>query len=192
MIKTETFEQIEVTSADQLRAWLEGNHSQEHSVWLVTHKKHAGSAYVSTSEVLDELLCFGWIDGVRRKLDDHRTMQLIGPRRTLNWAETYKVRVAQLLKAGRMKPAGLASIEQAKLHGAWDAMVDVDALIMPQDLVEALTMRPPAADHFRNFAPSYRRNVLRWIKLAKSPDTRRRRIEQTVSTAAKNVKIPQL
>ena len=83
MIKTENFEQVEVTSPKQPRDWLLAHHAQTESVWLVTYKKSAGDAYVSTGQVLDGLLRFGWIDGVRRKLDDRRTMQLIAPRKTL-------------------------------------------------------------------------------------------------------------
>ena len=70
MTKTENFEQVEVTSASELRDWLLLNHSQKESIWLVTFKKEVPEKYVSVQEVLDQLLCFGWIDGIRRKLDD--------------------------------------------------------------------------------------------------------------------------
>jgi len=77
MLKTENFDQIEVSSTEELRNWLIQNHQQKESVWLVTFKSAVPDKYISTAEVLDELLCFGWIDGIRRKLDDTRTMQLI-------------------------------------------------------------------------------------------------------------------
>ena len=80
MIETERFAKLEVSSALALRSWLEAHHAQPTSVWLVTFKKHTGTAYVSSAEVLDELLCFGWVDGLRRALDADRTMQLISPR----------------------------------------------------------------------------------------------------------------
>jgi uncharacterized protein YdeI (YjbR/CyaY-like superfamily) len=73
--------EVEVASPAELRSWLELNHGQGESVWLITFKKHVTEKYVSTFEVLDELLCFGWIDGVRKKRDDDRTMQLISPRK---------------------------------------------------------------------------------------------------------------
>ncbi|MCU0490446.1 MAG: YdeI/OmpD-associated family protein [Chloroflexaceae bacterium] len=192
MIKTEHFEQVEVTSVAELRAWLEANHRQEASIWLVTYKKHTGAKYVSIAQVLDEVLCFGWIDGIRRKLDDDRTMQLLGPRRTQHWARTYKERVARLEREGRMHPAGLAAIAEAKRLDLWDAMDDVDDLVIPADLSEALQRLPPAAEHFAAFSTSSRRNVLRWIKLAKTPETRARRIEQTATLAARNEKVPQM
>ena len=81
---------VEVESTAALRHWLERNYNYERSVWLVTFKKAAGSRYVSTSEVLDELVAFGWTDGVRQKVDDERTMQLISRHRAELWAKTYK------------------------------------------------------------------------------------------------------
>ncbi|NJM07364.1 hypothetical protein HC891_16035 [Candidatus Gracilibacteria bacterium] len=192
MIDTENFLQVEVTAVHQLRAWLTANHTQQESIWLVTYKKHCADRYVSRSDVLDELLCFGWIDGVRRKLDLDRTMQLVGPRRTHHWAQSYKGRVAHLEHAGRMHPAGRAAIAAAQRTGLWDADADVDALLMPEDLVAALVAHPPAHEQFAQFAISYRRNVLRWITRAKTPATRAKRIAQTALLAAKHEKVPQL
>ena len=192
MIATAKFEKVEVRNTVQLREWLDANHGQEDSVWLVTYRKHVRGRYVSTSEVLDELLCFGWIDGVRRKLDADRTMQLIGPRRTQHWARSYKDRAARLIEEKRMHPAGLAAIETSKGNGLWSFIDDVDALIVPDDLRRALEARPVAADWFDATAPSYRRNVLRWIKLAKTAKTRTKRIIDTVNASAKGEKIPQM
>ena len=77
MIITENFDKVEITSQEELRSWLLKNHAQPESVWLVTHKKSEPDKYVSRWDVLNELICFGWIDGIRRKLDDKKTMQLI-------------------------------------------------------------------------------------------------------------------
>lgn len=191
MTRTENFERVEVTNAGQLRDWLVANHGQEHSIWLVTYKKHVGDKYVSVDDILDELLCFGWIDGIRRKLDGDRTMQLLSPRRTQYWARSYKDRAARLEQEGRMHPAGRSAIALSKRNGLWDLMEDVDSLIVPDDLAQALTAHPPAADHFDGFAGSYKRNVLRWIKLAKTPATRAKRIAQTADLSAKALKVPQ-
>ena len=190
MVKTENFEKLEVTSAQQLRDWLEVHHAQSESVWLVTFKKHSGEKYVSIPEVLDELLCFGWIDGLRRKLDEERTMQLIGPRRVQHWAKSYKDRVVRLQLEGRMRPAGLKAIEESKRNGLWEVMEDVDALETPDDLLEALLANSPAVDHFERFPASSKRFILRWIKLAKTPETRSKRIETTALLAAQNKRIP--
>lgn len=192
MIDTDKFEKLEIISASQLRDWLEAHHSQTESVWLVTYKKHVADKYVSVGEVLDELLCFGWIDGIRRKLDTDRTMQLIGPRRVHHWAETYKQRVARLMTEKKMHPAGLEAIAESKRQGLWDTMADVDALTVPKDLADAFGQRPGTANSFSAMAPSYRRNVLRWIKLAKTPSTRAKRITTVVDATARNEKLPQM
>lgn len=192
MTKTDNFEKVEVASAADLRAWLAANHAQDDSVWVVTYKKHMGDKYVSTDDILDAVLCFGWVDGIRRKLDDDRTMQLIAPRKAQHWAKSYKDRAARLEREGRLHAAGLRVIEESKQNGLWNFMDDVDALIVPDDLSAALAAHPPAAANFESSAPSYRRNVLRWIKLAKTARTRANRIEQTALTAARNEKIPQM
>jgi uncharacterized protein YdeI (YjbR/CyaY-like superfamily) len=192
MIATDRFAKVEVSSAKELHQWLAARHGQPDSVWLVTFKKHVPDRYVSTPDVLDALLCYGWIDGIRRKLDDDRTMQLVSPRRQQIWAQTYKDRAARLIAEGRMTPAGLAAIAASQREGLWDAMADVDALVVPADLQAALHAVPPAADHFEAAAPSYRRNVLRWIKSAKTPATRNKRIKLTSDHAARGSKLPQM
>ncbi|MEM7325254.1 MAG: YdeI/OmpD-associated family protein [Actinomycetota bacterium] len=185
-------ERVEVTSVGELRAWLQANHESDDSIWLVTYKKSAGPGYVARGDVLDELLCFGWIDGARRKLDDQRTMQLVGPRRHDRWAKSYRDRIARLQADGRVSDAGLAAIERAKAAGLWDANADVDALEWPDDLSTALGEGTKAAEFFASAAPSYQRNVLRWIGLAKTDQTRSKRIRQTVQTSGKGAKIRHL
>lgn len=191
-LETDTFEKVEVTSSAQLRDWLEANHGQQESVWLVTYRKHVADRFLSTGEVLDELLCFGWIDGIRRKLDDDRTMQLVGPRRTGRWAKSYKDRVDRLIEEDRMHPAGLRPVEEAKCAGIWSVTDDVDALIVPDDLEHALSAFPNAAAWFAASARSYRRNVLRWLKQAVAAETRGKRIARIVDASAAGRKLPQM
>ena len=192
MTKTENFEQVEITSTTQLREWLLKNHSQQESIWLVTYKKQVAEKYVSVQEVLDQLLCFGWIDGIRRKLDLDRTMQLIAPRKVEHWAQTYKVRFANLEKLGLVHQSGFDSVLASKQSGLWNFMDDVDALLKPEDLVKCLNENPPAMKYFEAFSKSNKRFILRWIKLAKTPATRQKRILETATLASKNLKIPGL
>ena len=110
MINTDNFDKVEITSVEEFRNWLIENHNQDNGVWLVTFKKCEATKYVSREEVLDELLCFGWIDGTRRKLDEKRTMQLITKRRVQHWSKTYKERVSKLIEQEKMHDAGLKSI----------------------------------------------------------------------------------
>ncbi|MEM7549520.1 MAG: YdeI/OmpD-associated family protein [Bacteroidota bacterium] len=190
MIKTEHFDKVEVKSKEELREWLENHYGQEESVWLVTYKKAENAPYVSVGEILDELLCFGWVDGIRRKLDDQRTMQLISSRKTQYWSGTYKKRAAKLIEEGRMKEAGFQSIEHSKALGLWNFMDDVDQLIIPKDLEEALSEKPFAKDFFDQINDSSKRFVLRWIKLSKTNKTRRNRIDKIVQLSAKGEKLP--
>ncbi|MEM6925331.1 MAG: YdeI/OmpD-associated family protein [Myxococcota bacterium] len=183
-------ERVAVASPSELRRWLETHHGQTEGVWLVTFKKHAGDRYVSTGQVLDELLCFGWIDGRRMKLDDDRTMQLISPRRVQHWSKTYKDRAAKLIEEGRMAAPGLAAIERSKADGMWTFLDDVDALVQPPDLVAAFEAHPPAQSNFDAFPPSTQRFALRWIKLAKSGKARANRITKTAELAAQGKKVP--
>ena len=106
MVKTENFGKLEIQSVDELRQWLLNNHTQKESVWLVTYKKEIIEKYVSVQQVLDQLLCFGWIDGIRRKLDEERTMQLISPRKVEHWSLTYKERFTKLEKVGLVHQSG--------------------------------------------------------------------------------------
>jgi uncharacterized protein YdeI (YjbR/CyaY-like superfamily) len=188
----EHFERVEVRSAAELRAWLAAHHARPEGVWLVTHRKHTGAAYVSRDAVLDELLCFGWVDGAGRKLDDDRTLQLISPRRTHAWTGSYRRRAARLDAEGRLAEPGRRAIALARASGGWEARPDVDALVVPDDLGDALAARGDARAWWDAAAPSYRRNVLRWIAKAQRPETRARRVERVAELAERGEKVPQL
>lgn len=190
MVKTENFVQIEVSSTTQLRDWLQANYTQKESIWLVTYKKEIIKKYVSVEQILDEILCFGWIDGVRRKLSEEKTMQLISPRQVQHWTKTYKERFAKLEKEGRMTDAGRKAVELSKLNGLWDFMDDVDALIKPPDFIKCLEENPPAMNCFDSFGGSSKRFMLRHIKIAKTADTRAKRIIEITLLAKENKKLP--
>lgn len=190
MVKTENFKKLEISTPGELRQWLSKNHSQKESIWLVTYKKVVPHKYVSTSEVLDELLCFGWIDGVRRKLGDERTMQLISTRKSQHWTKTYKDRFEMLTKAGKIAEAGKKSVEKSKTLGLWNFMDDVDALVKPSDFLEALQKHKPAMANFDSFGNASKRFMLRLIKLAKTTQTRQKRIMEISLLAQKNTKLP--
>jgi uncharacterized protein YdeI (YjbR/CyaY-like superfamily) len=190
MIKTENFEQVEITSREELRDWLLKHHSQSESVWLVTFKKSNAGNYVSRWEVLDELICFGWIDGIRRKLDDVRTMQLISPRRVEHWAQSYKDRAAALIAGGSMHASGLQAMEASKSSGLWDFMEDVDRLVVPDDLSRELVKHEGATEFFHAIHPASKRFALRWVKLAKTESTRKNRITKLAALAQRGEKLP--
>ena len=188
MIADDRFERVPVASAHELHAWLREHHGQEQAVWLVTWKKVVPDRHTTREEVLDALVAFGWTDGIMRRVDEQRVAQLVSPRRNRAWARTYQVRAERLIAQGRMQPSGLADVEHAKATGGWDATKDVDDLLVPKDLREALEAAPPAAQRFAAFPPSTRRNVLRWIAAARTAPTRAARIARTAADAQRDVR----
>jgi uncharacterized protein YdeI (YjbR/CyaY-like superfamily) len=138
---------------------------------------------------VQEALCFGWIDGRRKVLDPEHTGLLVTPRKAgSTWAASNKTRVDQLIAAGRMTPAGLAKVEAAKRDGSWTLLDDIDALKIPDDLRAALARNPSARRHFEAFPSSAKKMILFWIISAKRPETRQRRIIETVALAAENLR----
>ena len=189
MVKpAETAEKVEVKTRSNLRAWLQANYHQNKGVWLVTYKK-PHNYYLPYNDIVEECLCFGWIDSLPRKLDEQKTMLYISPRKKgSNWSKANKDRVDRLQKAELLHQAGLQKIEQAKQDGSWSFLDDVEALILPDDLKLALSHNKIAQKNFAAFPPSSKRGILEWIKNAKRPETRAKRIQNTVAKAAKNIK----
>jgi uncharacterized protein YdeI (YjbR/CyaY-like superfamily) len=188
-IAGDKFLEVEVQSAGELRAWFVEHHAQTEGIWLITFKKHVVTKHVTHEDVLDVLVAFGWCDGRMMRIDDDRVMQQISPRRTQPWARTYKERAERLIGAGLMQPSGLSAVESAKQNGMWDAMNDVDSLIVPDDLAAEL-LRLNAMPTYESFSPSTRRNILRWIAYAKRPETRARRIDRVAQDASRGVATP--
>lgn len=184
------FAKVEIAAARDLWDWLAIHHGQVESVWLVTWKAQHPARYVSREAVLDALIAHGWIDGRRLKLDSERTMQHISPRRQQEWAKSYKVRAARLIAEGRMQQGGMAALEAGQKGGRWSETDPVDALIDPPDLTEALATSG-GSTWWQTAAPSYRRNVLRWIASAKQVETRNKRIIIVSAHAANSKKVPQ-
>ena len=179
---------VEVKTRSDLREWLSVNHHQDRGVWLVTYKKPS-EYYLPYSDVVEECICFGWIDSLPRKLDEARTMLYISPRNQgSNWSKINKQYVAKLQQAGLLHEAGLQKIEQAKSDGSWSFLDDVEALIIPDDLQLALWANKTAEENWLAFPPSSKRGILEWIKNAKKPETRARRIQNTVAKAVKNIR----
>ena len=115
-----SYEQVEFTSAADCGAWLEQNHARVRGIWAVTYKKGAGERHLTYEALVREALCFGWIDGQARGIDEFRTSLLLTPRRPgSGWSRPNKIRIAELEAAGLLAPAGIAAIEAAKASGSW-------------------------------------------------------------------------
>ena len=186
---TKELEQIAIESAADLRSWLAQNHASSGSVWLVTWKKDSGHPYVSYDEIVDQCLCFGWIDSLPKKLDELRTMLRISPRDSKsNWSRANKARVHRLIEAGLMQASGMAVVEYAQKNGTWDFLDEVERLQVPDDLRSEFDKHPDSRRYFDRFPASSKRAILEWIKNAKTEATRSKRIIETASKAAKNTK----
>jgi len=179
------YEEVDVESRAQLRAWLAANHAASPGIWLVTYKKLSGGPYVPYDDVVEEALCFGWVDSRTRRVDELRSALLLTPRKPKSrWSRSNKERIARLEPAGLLTPAGFAAVEVAQANGSWTALDDVENLIESDDLRTALDARPEARVHWDGFSASARRTILLWILDAKRPQTRARRVEETVSEAS--------
>jgi len=186
------FSRVQIESRAEWRAWLDANHESAESIWLVTFKKASGKPYVSYDAMVEEAVCFGWIDSLRWKLDDERSMLLLSPRKPGSaWSKVNKDRVERMNAAGKMHPAGLRKIEQSKADGSWTFLDDVEALIIPDDLVAALAEYENAEENFAAFPRSVKRGILEWIKQAKRAETRSKRVWETAELASKNVRANQ-
>jgi len=176
-------------SQEEWRTWLERNHATEKSVWLIIYKKESEVPSVYYPEAVDEALCFGWIDSKPNKRDHKSYYQFFAKRNPKsNWSAVNKAKVEKLMKAKRMAPAGLAMVELAKRNGTWTALDDVDKVLMPHDLQALFNQNQDALANWEKFARSSRRGILEWILNAKKPETRQKRIEETVALAAQNIK----
>jgi uncharacterized protein YdeI (YjbR/CyaY-like superfamily) len=185
-------DQVYAQTRADWRDWLEQNHTQTSGVWLVFNKKTSGLPHVTYDEQVEEALCFGWVDSKPGKFDEQRSMLYFAPRKGKSgWSKPNKDRIERMIKAGLMRPAGLAKIAAAKQDGSWSKLDGVENLEMPDDLARALKMYPEAADHFEAFPKSAKRGILEWIVQAKKPETRAQRIEETARLAQENIRANQ-
>jgi uncharacterized protein YdeI (YjbR/CyaY-like superfamily) len=183
--RLDDLERIHPETRAAWRRWLKSHHGQVTSVWLVSWKIAAGKPRMTYDEIVEEALCWGWVDSLPRALDAERTMLLLSPRKPgSSWSALNKARAERMIARGQMMPAGLAKIEAAKRDGAWDRLKTVDALKVPADLAQAFSRHKGSSDNFAGFPPSTRRGILEWVGAAKRPETRAKRIEETASLAA--------
>ena len=183
---------IHPKSRAEWRKWLEENHTRTEGVWLISYKKATGKSRFDYGESVEEALCFGWIDSKPGKLDEERSMLWFAPRKAgTGWSKLNKERVEKLIESGLMAPAGLDKVEAAKKDGSWNALDAVEALEIPPDLAKAFSNNKTAKEYFDAFPRSVKRTILEWIMNVKKPETRAKRIEETVSKAEQNIRANQ-
>jgi uncharacterized protein YdeI (YjbR/CyaY-like superfamily) len=170
----------------ELEEWLERESGTAPGVYVRLAKKGAGVPSVTYAEVVEACLCFGWIDGISRRLDDRFYVQRITPRRARSvWSQKNVEAVAALTAAGRMRPSGLAAVEAAQADGRWErAYPGAARMTVPDDLAAALAADPAAGQAFEALDGTNRYAVLWRVHTAATPETRTRRIAAAVQMLA--------
>jgi uncharacterized protein YdeI (YjbR/CyaY-like superfamily) len=184
---------VQPKSRTAWRRWLEKHHAASPGIWLVFAKKHTGLPTLSYEDAVEEALCFGWIDSLVKSIDDRFHMQMFTPRKPRSaWSATNKSRLAKLMKAGLMAPAGLVAVEQAKQSGSWNTYASVDALTIPPELKRALEASPDAKKNWLTYTPSAQRSFLHMVNGAKRPETREKYVRRIIDLVSSKVSMAEL
>jgi uncharacterized protein YdeI (YjbR/CyaY-like superfamily) len=176
---------LQVTNRREWRAWLTKHHTSSPGVWLVFHKAHTGIRAIPYEDMIREALCFGWVDSLVRRLDDNRYALKVTPRKpTSKWSDSNRKRWRELKADGLLAPAGIAAAPTNNNYGPRPVIPELPAYI-----AKALKANSGAWQFFRELAPTYRRDFVVWIHMAKRPETRARRIRESISLLAAGKKL---
>lgn len=180
-----------VYNREEWRNWLRQNHDSSDGVWLVFYKKHTGKASLEYNDLVEEALCFGWIDSIIKKIDEEKYIRKLTPRKTgSRWSELNRQRVATLIDKGLMTEAGLVKISEAKASGLWEKSnrPEISANV-PEELERALDENDKAREFFNQLAPSYKKRFIGWISSAKRRETIDRRVSESIALLEKGEKL---
>jgi uncharacterized protein YdeI (YjbR/CyaY-like superfamily) len=167
------------------RAWLQAHHASAPGLWLCSWRSSTGRPTCPYPEVVEEALCFGWIDSTVNVLDDERGLQLVTPRKPKStWTRLNRQRVAAMEQAGLMTDAGRRAVAVAQANGWWTILDPVEDLVVPEDLAVVLDADPRARAAWEGFPVTARKQMLLWIVSAGRPATRATRIAAIVAKAA--------
>ncbi len=171
---------IAFASAKDLGRWLKTNHDKESELWVKIFKKGSGLPSVDWNEVVIEALCWGWIDGIKKSLDDQSYLQRITPRKTRsNWSKINTEHVERLIIEGRMQLSGLVHVNAAKADGRWGkAYAPTSLMKVPEDFLLVLKSNPRAKKFFETLKKSNQYTIAYGLASAKKPETRLRRFEK--------------
>lgn len=183
--------QLYVTNRNEWRRWLQRHYAKEIEIWLIFYKKETSRPTIPYGAAVEEALCFGWIDSIIKKIDDTRYARKFTPRKDQSkWSELNRKRACKMIKAGRMTEAGFSKIQIAKQTKRWDQHVrpkiDFD---VPPELTNALNKNHQAKENFEKLAPTYRKQYIGWINIAKKPETKKKRIAESIALLQKGRKL---
>jgi len=180
-------------SPSALRKWFERHHASERELIVGFYKVGSGRPSVTWSQSVDEALCFGWIDGIRRSIDDESYCIRFTPRKpTSTWSAINIAKVATLTAQGLMMPAGIAAFEKKQDHRSRIYTYENGAVQLSESLERRFRANAGAWDFFRSLSPSYRKIATAWVMAAKQEQTRRRRLDTLIADSARGEKIKPL
>lgn len=180
-------------TAEEFGAWLEEHHETESEVEVGFYKKGSGKPSITPAEAVEQALRFGWIDGVRHRLDDESYMNRFTPRRRgSNWSAINVAKVEELKARGLMAPAGLRAYEARRAERTGVYSFEREAASLPPELEERFKAAAPAWERFQERPPGYRRNAIHWVVSAKREETRLRRLQQLIDCSAEGRNVPPL
>lgn len=166
-------------SSKSLCDWLEVNHANKSELWVQIFKKNSKISSVSWDDVVIEALCWGWIDGIKKSLDDESYLQRITPRKlNSSWSKRNRSHVERLITEGRMKEAGMIQVQAAKADGRWENAYSVSEMTVPDDFIKALEHQPSAKQFFEGLTKSNRYVIAHGLLSAKRPETRQKRFDK--------------
>ncbi|WP_076415360.1 YdeI family protein [Shewanella sp. UCD-KL12] len=161
---------------NELSEWLKLNHATERELWVKIFKKNTGVRSITWNDLVIEVLCWGWIDGVKKSIDEHAYFQRITPRRARsNWSKRNTEHIERLISDGRMEEPGLLHVRAAKADGRWENAYVVSEMEVPADFLAALDNQPRAKQFFETLNKSSRYVIAYGLTSAKKPETRQRR-----------------
>ena len=176
---------LEVRNRQQWRTWLGGHHVSSPGVWLVFFKDHTRVKSIAYEDSVREALCFGWIDSLIKRLDDDRYARKFTPRKpTSKWSDINRQRWGDLKAAGLLTPAGIAATPTDNIYAPRPEIPNLPAYIS-----KALRANPKAWSFFQELAPTYRRNFVVWIHMARRPETREKRLHESIALLAAGRKL---
>jgi len=176
------------TSSDLAR-WLEVNHDIESELWIKVFKKSANVSSVTWDDVVVEALCWGWIDGIKKSLDESAYLQRITPRKAKSsWSKRNRQHVERLIKEGRMREAGMLHVRSAQADGRWENAYAVSEMQVPDDFIKALESLPKAKQFFEKLTKSNRYVIAHGLLSAKKPETRQKRFDQYLDMMIQEIK----
>lgn len=174
---------VYLTNRAEWRAWLAANHDKETEIWLVYNKVGSGVESIPYGESVEEALCYGWIDSIIKKLDETQYVRKFTPRKeNSKWSASNIKRVEKMIQAGLMTEYGMRLVKAAKVSGRWEMPVqkpNLEFAIHPE-FAEALRGNKKARETFDGLAPTFQKQYLGWIEVAKRETTRHKRIAESI------------